>query len=630
MNFSNDYFEDEVRDGFYVASVIKRIWAAQLEVLEDIDKVCKKHHIRYFAEWGTLLGAVRHKGFIPWDDDLDIGMLRDDYEKFKKVAQRELPAIYGVLNFENMQYDDETHDYMTRVYSGRQIRMDEEYLNKFHGSPFVVGVDIFPLDYLSGDEKDIEYYKEQLILLSTTASIINTLDAREKENHLHMIEKIYHVKIDRDKSIQQQLYLLADRMCGMFKKKDAKYVTLAAHLTECDYKLPKSCYENVVYIPFETIEIPVPIGYDTVLSAKYGDYMTPVRAGGGHDYPFFKSQIELCDSREFKLYDRYVFRRRDLERTHETDHSSLKKKSGNILQLLGEAQNEMYTLAEEGNWDSVLTLLADCQDTAVALGEKIECVKGCETTSVVQLEKYCEKLYIYYEHITTYGNCPVPELRETLDECLSHIQSSITKEVVNKREIVFLPFKKSYWKSMENIWRIASQDSDCDVYVVPIPYYSKRTDGSLGEMHYDGDEYPDDIAIWDYRSFDFGLHCPDTIVMQEPHDEYNAAISVPQFFYSGNLRELTDDLVYLPYFMLDEIEDTDERGKVSLEYFCTVPGVVKADTVVVQSEKMKKVFIEALTEFAGEKTSKIWNEKIIVMDRSGEKLYDCIRGKWTE
>ena len=85
-------------------------------------------------------------------------------------------------------------------------------------------------------------------------------------------------------------------------------------------------YENVVYIPFETIEIPVPIGYDTVLSAKYGDYMTPVRAGGGHDYPFFKSQIELCDSREFKLYDRYVFRRRDLERTHETDHSSLKAK----------------------------------------------------------------------------------------------------------------------------------------------------------------------------------------------------------------------------------------------------------------------------------------------------------------
>ena len=166
MNFPDSYFEDEVRDGFYVASVIKRIWAAQLEVLEDIDKVCKKHHIRYFAEWGTLLGAVRHKGFIPWDDDLDIGMLREDYEKFKKVAQRELPSVYGILNFENMQYDDETHDYMTRVYSGRQIRIDAEYLNKFHGSPFVVGVDVFPLDYLSGNEADIDQYKQQLVLLT--------------------------------------------------------------------------------------------------------------------------------------------------------------------------------------------------------------------------------------------------------------------------------------------------------------------------------------------------------------------------------------------------------------------------------------------------------------------------------
>ena len=77
---------------------MKRAWAAQLEVLEEIDKVCKKHNIRWFADCGTLLGAVRHRGYIPWDDDMDICMLRPDYIKFNQVAEQELPKSFVVLN----------------------------------------------------------------------------------------------------------------------------------------------------------------------------------------------------------------------------------------------------------------------------------------------------------------------------------------------------------------------------------------------------------------------------------------------------------------------------------------------------------------------------------------------------
>ena len=66
MQFPHTYFEDEIREGFYITGAMKRAWAAQLEVLEEIDKVCKKHNIRWFADCGTLLGAVRHRGYIPW------------------------------------------------------------------------------------------------------------------------------------------------------------------------------------------------------------------------------------------------------------------------------------------------------------------------------------------------------------------------------------------------------------------------------------------------------------------------------------------------------------------------------------------------------------------------------------
>ena len=77
-----------------------------LNILKEIDKICKKHNLIYFLDGGTLLGAVRHKGFIPWDDDVDIGMPREDYRKFLKIAQKELPDYLFLQTFETDKYYD--------------------------------------------------------------------------------------------------------------------------------------------------------------------------------------------------------------------------------------------------------------------------------------------------------------------------------------------------------------------------------------------------------------------------------------------------------------------------------------------------------------------------------------------
>ena len=103
MGHSVDFFRDEVRNGFYIPTAIKQGWAAALDVLSEIDTICKNHDITYFADWGTFLGAVRHGGFVPWDDDLDICMLRDDYLKFREVADRELPENYVIHDFERKE-----------------------------------------------------------------------------------------------------------------------------------------------------------------------------------------------------------------------------------------------------------------------------------------------------------------------------------------------------------------------------------------------------------------------------------------------------------------------------------------------------------------------------------------------
>ena len=96
VQYPESYFEGEERDGFYIEPMMKKAWAAQIEVLLEVQKVCEKNGIQYFAEYGTMLGAVRHKGFIPWDDDLDICMRREDYMKFISVVERDLPKDFVV------------------------------------------------------------------------------------------------------------------------------------------------------------------------------------------------------------------------------------------------------------------------------------------------------------------------------------------------------------------------------------------------------------------------------------------------------------------------------------------------------------------------------------------------------
>ncbi len=145
MEFGIDFFRDEVRNGFYIPAAIKQAWAATLDVLSEIDRICTKHDITYFADWGTFLGAVRHGGFIPWDDDLDICMKRDDYVRFREVADSELPSNFVFHDYERK----DTHwEFLARVVNNDKMCFEEEYLRTHNNFPWLAGVDIFVKDYL--------------------------------------------------------------------------------------------------------------------------------------------------------------------------------------------------------------------------------------------------------------------------------------------------------------------------------------------------------------------------------------------------------------------------------------------------------------------------------------------------
>lgn len=125
---------------------LKQLQSVELEILVAIAQLCEKHAIRWFLDGGTLLGAARHQGFIPWDDDIDIGMLREDYEKFLAIPEHEFPAGYSLHTFDN------TPGYaamFAKVYKDGTRFMTQE--TREAGCEQAIFVDVFPYDYVSLD-----------------------------------------------------------------------------------------------------------------------------------------------------------------------------------------------------------------------------------------------------------------------------------------------------------------------------------------------------------------------------------------------------------------------------------------------------------------------------------------------
>jgi len=292
MHFEESYFIGEEIEGFYVESMMKRAWAAQLEVLKVIEDICIKHKLRYFAERGTLLGAVRHQGFIPWDDDLDIGMLRDDYEKFLVIAQKELPKEFVLLN---PYLDEKWERPFSRITNSDNISYSAKRMEEFHGFPYVAGVDIFPLDYLSRNQEE-EEVRQTLIKIIANARIAISGDAEQEEvtELLRQVEEMCGTKIDYSKSIDQQLVILIDRLSQLYRPDESDQVGRIHHVAMFKNGIREKCwYDKMTWVPFETTQISVPSDMHECTKRIFGEkYMTPV-VFTHHEYPFYAKQEQL-------------------------------------------------------------------------------------------------------------------------------------------------------------------------------------------------------------------------------------------------------------------------------------------------------------------------------------------------
>ncbi len=263
-----------------------------------------------------------------------------------------------------------------------------------------------------------------------------------------------------------------------------------------------------------------------------------------------------------------------------------------------------------------ISILTECQNAAIEIGNYIESTYEEQNDIIEILEMFCECIYqisLVYEEKELYKR-QLKIAGKHLNDLYNKVNLKLPKD---KKEIAFLPYKASMWDSLESVWRAAFEDEECDAYVVPIPYYDKKADGSFGEMHYEGDEYPEYVPITSWKDYSVSERRPDVIYIHNPYDDNNYVTSVHPDFYSNKLREYTNMLVYIPYFVA-----VNDKVKKEL---CMSPAVLFAHKVIVQSESVRKTYIEEFHKFEKENNCKdvfgIAEEKIVAL---GSPKYDKV------
>ncbi len=297
--------EAEERCGHLVTTDMKKLWAAQMGLLKELQRICQKHGIKYYAIEGTLLGAVRHGGYIPWDDDIDVGMLSDDYDRFCKVVADELPPYY---QFQHFSTQDGINVGIARIRDSRTTSCtNHEYRLLADTEDYNCGifVDIFPM-FGAPDSK----IKRKLQTLKAYFYNFGTIGfLEEKKLKADGKEKADNGFTQRCISTWRAL----SKFMGYDKMAQKRYNALKMYKNEARIGLigfygyqdkfiwDKSYFDETVELPFEDMTISCPKEYDKILKHRYGDYNVFVKGTSVHTFAVVDADTPYKE----KLKDRY-------------------------------------------------------------------------------------------------------------------------------------------------------------------------------------------------------------------------------------------------------------------------------------------------------------------------------------
>lgn len=272
MTWVHDLYHDEIRSGFLVTAHRKRIWEVELAMLAEFDRVCEKYGLRYCADGGTLLGAVRHEGFIPWDDDIDVVMPRPDYEKLKEVSADEFSKPFFLQNI----YTDSEFYLITKLRHSETLAL--EYPEKRNNQG--IFIDIFPLDAMRDGSvrmEKIALIQMELYLVSAQEVLYRYLVERGMKTYLSATAREALLKLPAKERFREYERFQAAHFG------DSQRLNFFGFELEGRYPhIDRAWYSELIKLPFEKRTIPAPVGYEPLLHELFGDYHKFVKFASDH------------------------------------------------------------------------------------------------------------------------------------------------------------------------------------------------------------------------------------------------------------------------------------------------------------------------------------------------------------
>lgn len=261
------YFNPTTSNGYNTPDEMKKVWSVQLDLTKKFQEVCTRHGFRFWMDGGTLLGAVRHHGFIPWDDDIDLAMMRDDYDKLNKIASQEFtyPYFWQTTFTEDAFFCGHAQLRNVETSAIGKSELDKDYCRG-------IAIDIFILDGVP--ENAVSYALHRLgtkIVNKATRFIIK------------------HPNIFLSHKTMFRLYEAMFRANKVSKSNQIGYISwkYRHHEVFC-----KSYYDDTIMLDFANLQLPAPILYKELLCHYYGnDYMMPKMAPNFHGQKYLNAEI---------------------------------------------------------------------------------------------------------------------------------------------------------------------------------------------------------------------------------------------------------------------------------------------------------------------------------------------------
>lgn len=278
-----------------------------------------------------------------------------------------------------------------------------------------------------------------------------------------------------------------------------------------------------------------------------------------------------------------------------------------LVETLIEANSEIKRVFLEKDMPTLSVLFDDCNAFTAQIADFVRQLDG-ENATFASLEQYKKLLKEEKDE----------NLIKALQNQASLIKKTAEKELkVDKFEMLFIPYKASMFDCMESVWLAAKDDPQCEAYVMPIPYYEKNPDGSFGKLVYEGNQYPENIPITDWRQYNIEERCPDVIITHNIYNNDAFGTSIHPDFYTERLKEFTDMLVYIPYFA--------DSGSETEKYLTAVKGVLHCDKIIVSSGKLRKSCIEMYRELYGSKHGNPNNKYVALGSPKFDKVINSKR-----